>query len=63
MLRQVFVMCLCWYLTSTAIWAYSGGSGTADDPYQITTAEDLIALGNETGVLSYFCIFFVTDAL
>ncbi len=24
---------------------YSGGSGTADDPYQIATAEDLIALG------------------
>jgi hypothetical protein len=26
---------------------YSGGSGTADDPYQIATAADLIALGNE----------------
>ncbi len=24
---------------------YSGGSGTADDPYQIATADDLIALG------------------
>jgi hypothetical protein len=24
---------------------YSGGSGTADDPYQIATATDLIALG------------------
>jgi hypothetical protein len=24
---------------------YSGGSGTADDPYQITTAADIIALG------------------
>ncbi len=24
---------------------YSGGSGTADDPYQIATAADLIALG------------------
>ncbi len=26
---------------------YSGGNGTADDPYQIATPEDLIALGNE----------------
>ena len=25
---------------------YSGGRGTADDPYQIATAADLIALGN-----------------
>jgi hypothetical protein len=24
---------------------YSGGSGTAEDPYQIATAADLIALG------------------
>jgi len=29
----------------TAPCKYSGGSGTADDPYQIATAEDLIALG------------------
>lgn len=27
---------------------YSGGSGTVDDPYQIATAEDLIALGEIT---------------
>ena len=26
---------------------YSGGTGVPDDPYQIATAEDLIALGNE----------------
>jgi len=26
---------------------YSGGNGTADDPYQIATAEDLIALGED----------------
>jgi len=25
---------------------YSGGSGTADDPYQIATAEDLMLLGD-----------------
>ncbi len=27
---------------------YSGGTGTEDDPYQIATAEDLIALGENT---------------
>lgn len=27
--------------------AYSGGSGTSEDPYQIATAQDLIDLGNE----------------
>ena len=32
--------------TST-IWAYSGGTGEPNDPYQIATAEDLIVLGNE----------------
>ena len=29
------------------VWAYSGGTGEPNDPYQIATAEDLIALGNE----------------
>ena len=35
---------------SNATWAlnYSGGSGTADDPYQISSAQDLIDLGNES---------------
>jgi hypothetical protein len=32
-------------LTLPAQANYSGGSGTADDPYQIATAADLIALG------------------
>jgi hypothetical protein len=32
-------------LVSTATAKYSGGSGTAQDPYQIATAADLIALG------------------
>ena len=31
----------------TAPCKYAGGNGTAEDPYQIATAEDLIALGNE----------------
>jgi hypothetical protein len=32
-------------IVSTAHAKYSGGSGTARDPYQIDTATDLIALG------------------
>jgi len=32
-------------IASTATAQYSGGSGTRDDPYQIATAADLIALG------------------
>ncbi len=33
-------------LTSTG-WAYSGGTGEPNDPYQIATAQDLIDLGND----------------
>src|SRR6056297_3611703 len=29
--------------------AYSGGSGTSDDPYQIATTADLIELSNNSG--------------
>ena len=32
-------------IVSTATAKYSGGSGTAQDPYQIATAADLISLG------------------
>ena len=39
------IVCLLWITVS--VHAYSGGAGTAEDPYQIATPEDLIALGNE----------------
>jgi hypothetical protein len=39
-----FLMVVCFCLLP-AHAQYSGGSGTADDPYQIATAADLIALG------------------
>ena len=48
MLRQISVICLSFYLPSTMLWAYSGGTGEPNDPYLIATAEDLIALGNES---------------
>ena len=42
MIPVLMVFCL---LTLRAQAQYSGGSGTANDPYQIATAADLIALG------------------
>ncbi len=42
MIPVLMVVCL---LTVPAPAQYSGGSGTAEDPYQIATAADLIALG------------------
>ncbi len=36
-------------IVSTATAKYSGGSGTAQDPYHIATAADLIALGETPG--------------
>ena len=42
MIPVLMVVCL---LTLPAPAQYSGGSGTAGDPYQIATAADLIALG------------------
>lgn len=32
---------------TTNCWAYSGGSGTLEDPYLIATSQDLINLGND----------------
>ncbi len=43
------------YVTSTA-WAYSGGTGEPNDPYQIATAQDLIELGNEPGDYNNFFV-------
>ncbi len=34
---------------SPILWAYSGGTGEPNDPYQIATAADLLELGESTG--------------
>ncbi len=47
MLRCVLVLGLAIELMSTTAWAYSGGTGKPNDPYQIATAQDLIELGQE----------------
>ncbi len=39
-----FLVAVCLFNLPTQA-RYSGGSGTADDPYQIATAADLMALG------------------
>jgi hypothetical protein len=43
--RGIVAVGLLLIIVSTATAKYSGGSGTAQDPYQIATAADLIALG------------------
>lgn len=49
MYKKLVLLCgigLVSHLSGVAVaGAYSGGSGTPDDPYQIATAQDLIALG------------------
>lgn len=44
-LRGGVTAALVLIVVSTAPAQYGGGSGTAQDPYQIATAADLIALG------------------
>jgi hypothetical protein len=46
-------------IVSNVYAKYSGGSGTAEDPYQIATADDLIALGETPG--DYDKHFIMTD--
>jgi hypothetical protein len=45
--RSLIIHLLSICVLSSPLWAYSGGSGTPEDPYQIATAQDLIDLGNE----------------
>ncbi len=47
MQRLVMLFGLGFQLISTMAWAYSGGTGEPNDPYQIATAADLIELGND----------------
>jgi hypothetical protein len=42
-LLLMVIICL---VAAPAMAKYSGGSGTAEDPYQISTAEDLMRLGD-----------------
>ncbi len=41
------LVAFCLILTNSTLWAYSGGTGEPNDPYQIATAADLIELGND----------------
>ena len=48
-LNSLFYLVLVMCLTATANAKYSGGSGTADDPYKIANVADLLALAADTG--------------
>jgi len=43
-MRALLIIVTIFVFVATVQAQYSGGSGTADDPYQIATAADLIAL-------------------
>jgi hypothetical protein len=47
--RPVFTILIIAAICSTAEAKYSGGSGTAHDPYRIANAADLLALAADTG--------------
>ena len=52
-MKREFLKVLEWRVICTfllicpALWAYSGGTGEPNDPYQIATVQDLIELGQE----------------
>ena len=48
-MKRAVLAFLILIVVSSCFAKYSGGSGTADDPYQITTAADLLALAADTG--------------
>jgi hypothetical protein len=56
--RGAFVAALILLLSASTAWAaYSGGSGTAEDPYQIATAADMNAIGtNPSDFDKYFVV-------
>ena len=46
-LRMIFVVAVLSVFAQPSQAKYSGGTGEPNDPYQIATAQDLMALGNE----------------
>lgn len=47
MARSIVILWIGLCLSTIQAYAYSGGTGEPNDPYQIAMAEDLVALGNE----------------
>jgi hypothetical protein len=56
MRRKVFSIIITGVLLSSLSFGYSGGSGTAEDPYQIADANDLLALAADTNDYSKYFI-------
>ncbi|MBN2021014.1 MAG: hypothetical protein JW749_12420 [Sedimentisphaerales bacterium] len=48
MKRSLFAIFVITVISISAQAKYSGGAGTSDDPYQIASADDLLALGADT---------------
>ena len=48
-MRQFLFSAVFVIIISTNVFAYSGGSGTVNDPYQIATKADFLALAANTG--------------
>lgn len=46
-MQRILLVSLSVVFVTTHAWAYSGGTGDPNDPYQIATPEDLIDLGND----------------
>ncbi len=59
-MRAFFTLLLTCLFVASAHAKYSGGSGTADDPYQIATAADLIAIGETPDTLHLHEYFVLT---
>jgi len=51
-MRRVIILIMCLLLQSSALSVeFAGGSGEPNDPYQIATAEQLIAMGSDSALL------------
>ena len=46
-IKSISFLVSIFFITIPSYGKYSGGTGEPNDPYQIATAEDLIALGEE----------------
>ena len=55
---QFVCVCLALLASKSTAWAFefAGGTGAANDPYQIGTAEQLVSIGSDPNLLSRHCV-------
>ena len=51
MMRIVLVTVICLFVFHSQVAGFAGGTGQADDPYKIATAEQLISIGSNANLL------------